>query len=577
MKNENRSQKERRRALTGEFYRENRGAFALIVGCMICLSVVNVALAALIKELFDAAAGTQLQPVIRLTWAGAGVFVMLVIPDLIRTVVEPRFYSRALSRYKEHAFRRITEKGVGTFQKENTSRYLSALTNDMNSIEQNYLEPVFQLVMQIFTFFGALALMLYYSPLLTAIALLLSVLPLISAVLTGGALTKAEQEMSDRNEHFVGTVRDLLEGFTVVKSFRAEQEAQELFVSQNAALERARAKRRKTATFIGVLAGDLGAFVQIAVFAIGAFMAVTGMGVTAGVVMSFVQMMNYVLGPVQSIPPIIANRKAARALIDKLAESLSDNTARTGKDVPPRLEKAIAVQGVSFGYEEDRPILRDVDCVFEAGKSYAVVGASGSGKSTLLNLLLGFREDYAGRILLDEHELREISPESLFDIVSIVQQNVFVFNDTIRNNITMFHEFPEDEVRRAIERSGLSALVRQKGEGYLCGENGKALSGGERQRISIARCLLRNTPVMLIDEATAALDAATAFGVTKEILALEGLTRIVVTHRLEEALLRAYDGIVVLRGGRIVQCGRFDELMEDKGYFYSLFTVSQAY
>lgn len=566
---------ESRRALMKEFYRGNRGAFALITFCTMCSSAVDIALAVLLKELFDAASGTDLQPVVRLAYASIGVLAMLFVPDLIRTKVAPVFYRRALSGYKERAFRLITQKGIGTFQRENASRYLSALTNDMNSIEANYLEPVFQLVGQLLSFAGALALMLFYSPLLSCIALGLSMLPLVVSVLTGGALTRAEKQMSDRNEQFVGAVGDLLEGFTVIKSFRAEKQALEQFNRQNGELEAARAKRRETGMLINTLAWDLTGFVQVGVFLAGAYMAVMDMGVTAGMVMSFVQMMNYILGPVRSVPPIMANRRAAVGLIDKLADALSDNTARTGREVPARLREKIELEGVGFGYEAEKPVLRDVDCTFEAGKSYAVVGASGSGKSTLLNLLLGAHEDYEGRIMFDGNELREISPESLFDIVSIVQQNVFVFNDTIRNNITMFREFPEEDVERAMRQSGLDALAAEKGEGYICGENGKGLSGGERQRISIARCLLRNAPVLLMDEATASLDAATAFAVTSEILALEGLTRIVVTHRLEEALLRAYDGIVVLRGGRIAEQGKFEDLMEKKGYFYSLFTVSQ--
>jgi len=575
MKKENRETKLRRRALVREFYRGNRGMFLLISLCMVCASLTDIAMAVLLKELFDAAAGTDLRPVIRIAYASIGVIVLMVGPDYIRSKAAPLYYRRALRGYKEHAFRRITEKGIGTFQRENTSRYLSALTNDMNSIEANYLEPVFQLVTQLLSFAGALALMLYYSPLLTCIALGLSMLPLVVSVLTGSALTKAEKQVSDQNEQFVGSLRDLLEGFTVIKSFRAEQQAQELFCRQNAELEDTRAKRKRTAMLINVLAWDLTGIVQIGVFLSGAYMAVMGMGVTAGMVMSFVQMMNYILGPVRSVPPIIANRRAAVALIDKLADALENNTARTGKSVPAKVEKGIEVENVSFGYEEGKTVLGNVSCTFEAGKSYAVVGASGSGKSTLLNLLLGSREDYEGRILIDGEELREISPESLFDIVSVVQQNVFVFNDTIRNNITMFREFPEEDVQRAIRLSGLSALIGEKGEGYICGENGKGLSGGERQRISIARCLLRSTPVLLIDEATASLDAATAFSVSREILALQGLTRIVVTHRLEAALLEQHDGIVVLKNGRIVERGRFDELMAEKGYFYSLFTVSQ--
>ena len=139
----------------------------------------------------------------------------------------------------------------------------------------------------------------------------------------------------------------------------------------------------------------------------------------------------------------------------------------------------------------------------------------------------------------------------------------------------MFRNFKEEEIRRAIEQSGLAELFEEKGKDYLCGENGNALSGGEKQRISIARSLLRRTPVLLVDEATAALDNRTAQHVQESILRLKNLTRIVVTHDLEECTLKHYDEILVLKNGTIWENGTFDTLMEEKGYFYSLYSVNQ--
>lgn len=189
---------------------------------------------------------------------------------------------------------------------------------------------------------------------------------------------------------------------------------------------------------------------------------------------------------------------------------------------------------------------------------------------------MGSSNDYQGSIRFDQRELRSIATESLYGLVSVVQQNVFIFDDTIRNNITMFRHFDENLVQQATEKAGLTPLLAERGEDYICGENGSGLSGGERQRISIARCLLRQTPVLLIDEATAALDAATAYSVSAAILAIEGLTRIVVTHRLEEPLLRKYDEILVLKNGEICERGSFDALMARREQFYSLFNVANG-
>ncbi len=208
-------------------------------------------------------------------------------------------------------------------------------------------------------------------------------------------------------------------------------------------------------------------------------------------------------------------------------------------------------------------------------KKYAIVGQSGCGKSTLLNLLMASHSDYEGEINYGGTELRAMNSGDLYEMQSIVQQNVFVFNATIRDNITMFQHFPEEQINEAIRLSGLSALIEEKGEDYLCGENGSGLSGGEKQRISIARSLLKHSKVLLVDEATSALDAETAYQVSGAILGLEGITGIVVTHALDESLLRRYDSILTLKNGKIVEEGTFDSLIAEKGYFYSLFTISQ--
>ena len=218
--------------------------------------------------------------------------------------------------------------------------------------------------------------------------------------------------------------------------------------------------------------------------------------------------------------------------------------------------------------------LEHINLEIPNGQFVGIIGHTGSGKSTLLNLLMGSSSNYQGEICIDGVSIKNIESESLYQLMTSVQQNVFVFNDTIRNNVTMFHEFPDKEVTLALERSGLSEFIEKRGEDFVCGENGANLSGGERQRISIARALLRKSPILLVDEATDALDAATARAVSFSILNLVGMTRIVVTHRLEEAILRRYDKILVMKNGTICEQGNFDTLMQQKGQFYSLFQIA---
>ena len=569
-------QANRIRPFTAQFFRDNHLNALTALSSSILLAAASLPLSWLLQQITDYVAGSGAQPLSRLVlYTVAGILILVPVHMVYRTVY-PRFLARAMAQYKQYLFGEITKKNISTFSRENTSRYLSALTNDAASIETNYLAGFFTMVELAIYLVGAVAMMLWYSPLLTAAALALSLLPILASALTGTRLTEAETQVSAENERFVGTVKDLLSGFTVIKSFRAESEAQRLFSEKNETAEACKCRRKTTEQTITVFASTASITAQLGTFLMAAWLSGRGMGITPGMVVVFLQLVGLTIEPIRQLPKLLANRRAARALIEKMADALTEGVTAGGEAVGTELRQDITLDHITCGYDAGKPVLQDLSVTFEAGKRYAIVGPSGSGKSTLLNLLTGGVASYDGEVCFDGRELRGLDRDSLCDLISMVQQNVFVFNDTIRNNITMFREFPQEAVDSAICRAGLSALIEARGEDYVCGENGCGLSGGERQRISIARCLLRGTPVMLIDEATAALDKQTAAAVMDAILDIGGLTRIAVTHQLEEALLSRFDQILVLRGGQICERGTFGELMDRRGLFYSLYTVSQS-
>lgn len=566
--------KKKNREFIHQLYYKNRINFIVTIILTIAMSSLNLMISWLIQQIMDCTANQDMQALVRSAWIVIIVVVIYTIANVMYRAVYPRFLQRAMQQYRDYAFSRLTQKSLRSFSKEGTALYVSALTNDCTSIENNYLAATFTLIELLFCFLGALIMMLYYSPVMLVLAVALSFLPVAVSMTAGNRLTEQEKEISKKNERFVSIVNELLSGFPVIKSFRAETQASRLFSQRNEQAEEAKKNKRRTEQLISLLANDAGIIAQMGIFLAGAWLAISGKGVTAGVVIVFVQLMNYILNPISQVPLLWSNRKAAIALMEKLSDALSENVREEGREKLNGFSEKIEVKDLTYGYEPESPVLKDLDVQFDAGKSYAIVGGSGSGKSTLLNLLMGSSSNYQGEICIDGVSIKNIESESLYQLMTSVQQNVFVFNDTIRNNVTMFHEFPDKEVTLALERSGLSEFIEKRGEEFVCGENGANLSGGERQRISIARALLRKSPILLVDEATAALDAATARAVSFSILNLVGMTRIVVTHRLEEAILRRYDKILVMKNGTICEQGNFDTLMQKKGQFYSLFQIA---
>lgn len=562
--------------LRAQFFYKNIPIFCLAVFAALAAGSLNLILSWIIQQLMDTAAGASGALNFRILLLISAGFVLLCAGlSLLNYASQPRFLERAMRQYKDFAFKKLIGKSISSFRDESAAGYLSALTNDAASIETNYLAQMLAMITKAVTFVGALLLMCRYSLLMTAIAAGLTVLPLIASLLTGNRLQTVESRVSERNGEFTAALSDCLAGFTVVKNFKAEREIFRLFAQSNKALEHEKFTGRRIKMLVGMIGAVTGIFAQLGVFIAGVYLSMKGGSMTPGAVVLFVNLMNFIISPIAELPGLLACRKAALGLVDKLAAALERSSSREGSETLNRLEHGIRLENVSFAYEPGKTVLHGINAEFEAGKAYALVGGSGSGKSTLLNLLMAAETNYSGHIFADGIELSDISTESLYGTMAAIQQNVFVFNASIKDNVSMFRDFPKTEMDEAIARAHLGALIRERGEDYLCGENGSGLSGGEKQRISIARSLLKKSSVLLADEVTAALDAQTAHRVSSDILDLQGITRIVVTHTLEESLLRRYDKIFVLRGGRIEEAGSFADLMANKGYFYALFTVAQ--
>lgn len=565
-----------RHQYTSQFYRQNKLSYAVTFLISLLTIALNLGITWVMQQMLDTV--SQVPGALSISSLGlltAEIIILIIVFKLISYHFMPRFMQRAMIQYKDFLFRKLTKKGISAFQQEPVSQYLSFFSNDLNVIETNYLDAQFSIATSLFLLVGSVCMMLSYSPTMMIVSLAFCSLPALTAFFTGRYVKDAQVQVSQCNAGFLASLRDCLNGFSVMKSFKAENKMADVMNESSCRAESAKCRKRKLDTILYMIGAVASVTAQLGTFLVGCIFVLNGFDLTPGKLIAYIDLTGLCIDGISNLPSLLANRKAAVGLIDKLSEHLSQNVQEDGTVAKSGLTDGIFVHDLSFSYEQDKPVLKNISCNFEAGKSYAVVGASGSGKSTLLHMLTASYRDYQGSIDFDDTELREIQCDALYDMLSVIQQNVFIFNASIRDNITMFSEFPDSEVQQAIRLSGLSALINEKGEDYPCGENGANLSGGEKQRISIARSLLKKSQILLADEATAALDAETSYQVTDAILKLDGITRIVVTHALDASLLRRYDCILVMKSGEIIESGTFDALMNQKEYFYSLFTVSQ--
>ena len=508
--------------------------------------------------------------------AMVGVYILANMAcGLFRRKYQNTYLRRALTQFKNYVFARILRQPISSYAAGDTAKFISAFSNDLNSIEQNFLIGQLNLFLEILNYVVTGIVLLVLNVPLGLTLILSSLAAVFFSFRFGGKVVENETRTMEKASDFVAQTKDLLSGFPVIKSFQAEDQIMSVFSQKNVELESTKQQRRASNDTVSIVGNISSILVSVLFLSVGFVMAFRGM-VSVGRIIGFYELSSSMLSPIRSLGVLVANRRAASALIDHIGRDISAAQAPAGpRQSLPHPPETIALQNLSFGYQPGAPALDSIRHTFQAGKSYALVGASGSGKSTLLKLLMGFISGYSGHIQYDGVELRDLDLDQLLEHVSIIQQDVFCFNSSIADNITMFQDFSVQELEDAIRRAGLADLCAAKGTDYLCGEGGCNLSGGERQRVSIARCLIRKSPIILVDEAEAALDNETASAVLQTILQLESTLRIVVTHRLDAPILRQYDEILVLHKGKIQESGKFDELLANKGYFYSLYQVSQ--
>ena len=597
-----------RNPLSQSFFQGNRKNLFMAVFGTTVLSVGILSVPQLMQILIDFLSGNRRYSMHQIVLMAIAVLLMVSFSGLCTYYFRTKFSTKAVLQYRKTAYHYLSKKKVTEFYGQNTAVYLSALNTDLQKIKEDFLDQIPILSQIVICGIGAVLVMIRYNFFLAMMACLISLIPFFAALFSGRNMEKIEENLSKENAEYLAFLKDFAVGFTIIKSYKVEGIFSALHDKICKKVEQRMEEREKCVEKINYFAAISGYITQFAILLLCAVVAYRSKSISVGTVLAFSRLINYIIDPVTELPGMLSKARTAYALSEQFWEKIGEgeqeqkeqqeqkerqeqeksgeivkddyhkhiDTDSHKKTLPiPALQGDICFSHISFSYTPEKQVLKDFTLRVKEGEKLILLGASGSGKSSILKLLMGIEGSQGGEISIGNRALSTLPEESLFHSISYIQQEVFIFDGSIYENITLFQKYSEEELEQAIKKSGLKNLISEKGLDYPCGENGSALSGGERQRINIARSLLRKTPILLADEITAALDKENSYLVLDSLLSLENITEILVLHDLDARILSRVDRICVLKEGEILEEGVFSELMEKKGYFYSLFTMEQ--
>ena len=536
--------------------------------------LTNIAFAYSIKGIIDSGMSQNKEALTQAVLVGATVIFIYAALNFISLRLRNKLVRQIMSRYKNKVFQSILDRDYRDFSKEKSGKFISVLTENMKKIEQDYLHQYFNISKNLSLMIFSLLAMFIGNWFLTLLVIIASIIPMMISGFIGQKSASLQNRAMVADQKYLAKVKDILAGFLVIKSFNVKDAICEDYSHESEKFDEINFIKGKFDVLANVISQLSGMIVFLVAFGGGMYLVFNGY-TTIGSVTAIVQLVNFVVMPLNEIGMGMSKFREGQATLD--AFEVKDVTELQTGETKEYFDDVISFSNIDFSYPNaEEKIFNHLSLKIKKGEKIAIVGMSGSGKSTLLNLLLRFYDVTSGHISIDNIDLQAISAESLYNLMTIVQQDVYIFDDTLRANITLNQSFTDEEIKQAVQQSGLESYVLENESGLqtLCGENGSNLSGGQKQRLSIARALIRKTPILLLDEATSSLDNQVTTEIENSILDIQDLTALVVTHKLNENILKKYDRILFMNGGVIVEDGSFGDLMDRRGEFYKLFELS---
>ena len=557
-----------------QLIKNHQKAFYAFMIFNILVPLTNIAFAYSIKGIIDSGMSQNKEALTQAVLVGATVIFIYAALNFISLRLRNKLVRQIMSRYKNKVFQSILDRDYRDFSKEKSGKFISVLTENMKKIEQDYLYQYFNISKNLSLMIFSLLTMFIGNWFLTLLVIIASIIPMMISGFIGQKSASLQNRAMVADQKYLAKVKDILAGFLVIKSFNVKEAIRQDYRNESEKLDEIYFMKGKFDVLANVISQLSGMIVFLVAFGGGMYLVFNGY-TTIGSVTAIVQLVNFVVMPLNEVGMGMSKFREGQATLNAF-EVKDVIELQTGK-TKEYFDDVISFSNIDFSYPNtEEKIFNHLSLKIQKGEKIAIVGMSGSGKSTLLNLLLRFYDVTSGHISIDNQDIQAISAESLYNLMTIVQQDVYIFDDTLRANITLNQSFTDEEIKKAVQQSGLESYVLENELGLqaLCGENGSNLSGGQKQRVSIARALIRKTPILLLDEATSSLDNQVTTEIESSILDIQNLTALVVTHKLNENILKKYDRILFMKDGVIVEDGSFSDLMDRRGEFYRLFELS---
>ncbi|HBE9249846.1 TPA: ABC transporter ATP-binding protein [Clostridioides difficile] len=550
------------------YIKQNKFLFLLTILTSVIASLGYVFMAILLQKLLDIAVGKNMQQFITMVLFSIFYFVMLGIFLYLQSLLSKKIICKIIKQIRSDVFKGTVSQGVEDFVKRNTADYISIISNDIKMIEDNFLLPLFEVVQYTVIFISSFVLMIYFDIIVTAFVFVAIAMMFIVPGLLGKELEKRQDILSSKLADFTAKLKDILSGFEIIKSYSMKQYVVQQFDKENSETIHSKYRVDKLFALNEGLSSFLALMVQIVVLLLSAYFIIIGR-ITVGTLLGMVQVSSNLANPLIMIFTNIPKIKSVQPITEKLYGISQQSLKQSHKENIYSFNHYILAKNLTFSYDKQTDVLSDVNCIIEKGKKYAIIGKSGCGKSTFIKLLAGYYSDYRGKIMYDDMELNLLEHEDVVQLSSIIHQNIYLFDETILDNICLHEKYPKEIIDKVIEESGLSEFIAGLPEGlyYRVSENGANLSGGQKQRIAVARALIRNKSILILDEGTSAVDMQTAYDIESRLLKINDLTLITITHNLKEELLKKYDEIIYMENGNIKEQAHYQELVDTSACF----------